>query len=139
MKKKFTKIAFLLGAAGIPVFAGAFSLSGSTFASVITEIINIIGLTLPILFALCFLVFFWGVSKFILNSGSAAEIQKGRSYMIWGIVALFILVSFRVIVGIIAKDLEIGDSSFTPLIPTSSNPSGQEYTTYNLPQGVPAP
>lgn len=127
---------YIIAPLAIPTISSAFSLAGSTIKGVIYEVLGIIGLALPILFALCFLVFFWGLSKFILNPGSQADIQKGKSYMMWGVLILFILISFRAIVGIIARDLDIGDSTSIPLIPTSTN-SGQDNSTFNLPSGVP--
>ncbi|KND47766.1 MAG: hypothetical protein AB201_02430 [Parcubacteria bacterium C7867-006] len=116
----------------------SFSLIGVDFGCSIYHIINVISLIIPILFALSFLAFFWGLSRFILNSGSPADVQKGKNYMIWGVVVLFVLISVRAIIGLIARDLEIGDSSTIPLIPTSTN-SGQNTSTFNLPSGVPAP
>ena len=75
----------------------------------------------PILVTFAFMFFFWGLSKFILNAGSQEGIKKGRDYMMWGILALFILLTFRVIVGLIASDLEIGDTNKLPLLPTNNN------------------
>lgn len=130
---KYSPIFFIL----IPFITFAFNWQSSTFSSVIDEVISVISLAIPLLFALSFLVFFWGVSRFILNSGSTAEIQKGKSYMIWGVVALFILISIRAIIGIVARDLEIGDSSSIPLIPTSTNSGGSSSEDFSLPSGIP--
>lgn len=71
----------------------------------------------PILFSLSFVVFFWGLSKFVLNSDSKEEIEKGKNYMVWAVLALFVLVSFRVIISFISSDLGLGDSNITPSIP----------------------
>jgi len=98
----------------------AFSLfqAGSTFQTVIYYILDIISILTPILFTLAFLVFFWGLSKFILSSGNAAEITKGKSYMFWGILALFILISVRSIITLVSDDLELGNATEFPLLPT---------------------
>ncbi len=122
----------------IPVMASAFSLSSSTFSGVIDELNQIIRIILPILFSLAFIAFFWGLTKFILNSGSAAEVQKGKSYMIWGVVALFVLISVRTIISLIAADLGLGDAKIIPFIPTpNSNDYGNSTNDTGLPQGVP--
>lgn len=91
----------------------AFSLSqaGLNFKGIIDYILSIIGLLNPILFTLAFLLFFWGLSKFILSSGSAAEVEKGKSYMIWGILALFILLTFMAIIRLVSNDLELGPNT----------------------------
>lgn len=91
--------------------------SGTTFYNVIDYLNDLLRFLNPILFSLSFVVFFWGLSKFILNSDSEDEIKKGKDYMIWGIVALFILISFRVIISFISSDLGIGGSTVTPQIP----------------------
>jgi len=98
---------FLLAIA-LPSFTLAFSLSSSSFAGILTEATEIINVYLiPILSSLAFIVFFWGVSKFILHSDNKADIENGRNYMIWGIGALFILLTFRVIIGLISVELEV--------------------------------
>jgi hypothetical protein len=104
------------------VFALDFNLDGSTFADVIQYILDIIFILIPILFALAFIVFFWGLSKFILSSsGNQADLKKGKDYMMWGILALFILVSFRAIIIMVSKEFEIGDGKTYPQLPTDGN------------------
>ncbi len=48
----------------------------------------------PILVGIAFLLFFWGVAKFILAAGNEKELVTGKKFMIWGVLALFILTSF---------------------------------------------
>ncbi len=103
-------------ALAIPTITYAqFNLAGSTFSDIITEILDIIAILNPILISLAFLIFFWGVAKFILNSDSKPEIEKGKSYMFWGLIAIFVLVSLRVIIGYVAGDLlGIGPDTYNP-------------------------
>jgi hypothetical protein len=98
-----------------------FSLSsqGETFKSFITFIIDLLHIINPILSLLAFIVFFWGLSKFILSSGSSTEVQKGKTYMLWGILALFILLTVNSILNIVSNEL-FGDSIHTPLLPTGA-------------------
>lgn len=134
MKKTFTLTVLYF----LPVIVFGFSLSSSTFIDVIDQIMMSINIAIPLLFSLSFIVFFWGVSKFILNSGSATEVQKGKSYMIWGVAALFVLVTVRAIISIVVKDLDMGDAKVLPLIPTeqSANYSNNDF---GLPQSLPKP
>ncbi len=106
-----------------PSIAFGFSLSNSTFIDVIAEILSVLDILIPILSAIAFLIFFWGLSKFILNSDNQAEIQKGRNYMFWGVLAIFILITYRTIVSLVATDLEIGDGKVFPTIPQGTNTS----------------
>jgi len=104
----------------LSVFAADFDLAGQNFKSLILTLLSIFSTLIPILFFMAFIVFFWGLSKFILNSGVPAEIQKGKNYMIWGVLALFILISFRTIIGLITDEFGFGDASVVPTLETNA-------------------
>jgi hypothetical protein len=59
---------------------------------------QILGLAQPLIFGIAFLYFFWGVAQFILNAGEQKARDEGKKKMLWGIVALFVMIS---IVGIL--------------------------------------
>lgn len=109
-------ISFLSAFSPIFVFSASIDLANSDLGGVIRYLIEILALLNPILFSLAFVVFFWGLSKFILNSGNKDEIEKGKNYMMWGIIALFILVSFRVIISFVSDDLGLGNATIIPKI-----------------------
>ncbi len=115
MYKKLRYFYFVLPL--LPLVTFAFSLKDSTFGGIITEAISIINLFVPILVSIAFILFFWGLSKFILHSDNQAEVEKGKNYMFWGIIALFILITFRTIVSLVATDLDVGDGTTLPYIP----------------------
>jgi Na+-transporting NADH:ubiquinone oxidoreductase subunit NqrE len=119
--KNFIKKIYL-GLAFIPSLALAFSLGSSTFGDIVKEVLSIIGLLIPLMFAVAFVVFFWGLSKFILHSDSKADIEAGKNYMFWGIIALFVLVTFRAIIAAITGDLDLGPSQTAPQLKTSLAP-----------------
>ena len=104
--------------------------TGTTFQCTIGYILSIISLLEPILFALAFIGFFWGLSKFILNSGSKEELKKGKDYMSWGVLALFILVSFRAIISLVSGEFGIGDGKTRPQLPTTAT-NNINYQSYN--------
>lgn len=107
----------------IPVLSSAqvspidLNAAGTTFYDVLDYINDTLRLLNPVLFSMAFVVFFWGLSKFVLNSGNKDEIEKGKNYMFWAVIALFILVSFRVIIDFISTDLGLGGATTTPQIP----------------------
>lgn len=108
-KSKIFKTIATLSGVVFPTFVFAqFSLGNSIFRGVVFEFISILQILIPIMVAVAFIVFFWGVSKFILNSSKPDDIKNGKNYMMWAIIALFVLVSFR---GIIA--LLVGEFGFT--------------------------
>lgn len=113
--KNIKKIILVFLVLFIPSLTHAFDLAGSTIGGIIMEIVDIANSITPILSTLAFLVFFWGLSKFILNSNKPEEIKNGKSYMMWGILALFILLTYRTIIGLISVELGIGTKD--PVIP----------------------
>jgi hypothetical protein len=69
----------------------------------LTDVINLfigIGTALiPLLGAIAFFAFVWGIARFIKSAGSEKEVKDSKNLIIWGIVGLFVLVA---IWGIIA-------------------------------------
>jgi len=117
---KIFKISSLLLAPNI-IFA--FSLAESTLKTTIGYVMSMIYIIIPILSGLAFIFFFWGLSQSILNSDKPEEIKKSRSKMLWGILALFILLTFRTIIGLIATELEIRNFNPTSGIPSKFLPT----------------
>jgi hypothetical protein len=54
---------------------------------------GLINPALAIVTGLAILAFFWGLLKFIFSAGDEEERKKGRGYMIWSLVALFVMFS----------------------------------------------
>ncbi len=103
------KIIFISTALSWPVFVGAqFTLAGSTFASFIYEIVDILDLLIPVMMTAAGVVFFWGLSKVVLHSGSSTEVANGRNYILWGIIALFCLISLSAIISFVQGELGFG-------------------------------
>lgn len=63
------------------------------FSDIVGIFTGLIDITLPVFVALALLVFFKGLIAFIAKSGDAKNHAEGRSLMIWGLVALFVMVS----------------------------------------------
>lgn len=77
-----------------------FPLSVSAFAfpdlrTLANELAQVLKIVLNILGALAFVAFWWGVAKFILAAGDSKSIAEGKQFMLYGVLALFILVSIR--------------------------------------------
>ncbi len=95
----------------------AFAQSLSNLSSLVKSIGVIIALLLPIVAALALLYFFWGLAKFILAAGDEGEREKGKSIMIWGIVALFVLASVWGLVGFLGTALGINQGADLTTVP----------------------
>ncbi|MEK7586489.1 MAG: hypothetical protein AAB453_01315 [Patescibacteria group bacterium] len=64
-----------------------------TIQGVVCTIGGIISSAVPIVMTLALLFFFWGLAKYILAAGNEGSKAEGKNIMIWGVVALFVMVS----------------------------------------------
>ena len=89
-------------------------------SSLVNSLGDILNLLLPIVVTLALLFFFWGLALFILNADNEEARGKGRSIMVWGIVALFVIVAVWGLVGLLAQifGVETGKSAPVPGVGT---------------------
>ena len=114
MKKYYTIVIAL----AVITPAVSFALLSGT-ASLLTAIGGLMNPIIAGLVGLGVVYFFWGMGQFILHAGDPKAIEEGRSKMIWGVVAIFVMVS---IYGIISF---LGEATG---IKTNSNMNGGTYT-----------
>lgn len=86
------------------------------FVDLVNKIIRLINPLIALLAALSLLVFFKGLAAFIAKSGDEKSHTEGRNLMVWGIIALFVMVSFLGIISLAKSDL--GFTHGMPLLPT---------------------
>ena len=91
------------------------------FSDVVNIFLGLINPFLVLLLGLAFLVFFKGLVKFIYKAGEKDH-KEGRDLMIWGAIALFIMVSVIGIIRFAYNDLGFkGTKPFgIPLLPTNA-------------------
>ncbi len=77
----------------------------------LTSIGRLVNAATPIVVGLALLGFFWGLMKFIFAAGSEDSKADGKKIMIMGIIALFVMVSVWGLVGFIAGNLDLDNSS----------------------------
>ena len=88
------------------------------FAGLVDFFIDLIEITLPVIASLALLVFFWGLAKFIVNvSGDEKAVSEGKNLMIWGLVAIFVMVSLWGIIRFFYSDIGFGRPFGLPLLP----------------------
>jgi len=68
---------------------------------ILETVAELIGFATPIVVALALLYFFWGLAQYILNASNDEKKKEGRNIMIWGILALFIMVSIWGIINVV--------------------------------------
>lgn len=79
-----------------------------TLADVINLFIGIGLRIIPFLGAVCFLVFVWGVARFIKASGNEKEVKDSKNILIWGVIGMFVLVSIWGIITLLRGELGFG-------------------------------
>ncbi len=99
-----------------PVLASAQQLQG--FSTLLTSIGRLIDLALPIVVALGLLGFFFGLAKFIFSAGDPEKQKEGRQIMIWGVVALFVMVSVWGLVKFLGNAFNISPDRTSGPIPS---------------------
>lgn len=134
MKSTFTRIVIALSAFFAPALAfaqqssmsiiqsnsngtwGVFSNTGgaggfgpglctSNICGVASNILYIINAVLvPLLFALAFIVFLYGIAKtYIFSGGEPEEVSKGHKLVLWGIIGFVVMISLWGLVNVVAN------------------------------------
>lgn len=90
----------------------------------ITGIIN--NAVIPLIFAVAIVMFVWGVIQFfIINANEEAKRAQGKQFMIWGIIALAVMLSVWGLVGILGATFGVGTSILPKVTPPGSGSSSQ--------------
>ena len=64
---------------------------------------------IPLLMSLAVVSFIWGVIQYVINSDDENKKSKGRDFMIWGILALTVMVSIWGLVAILGNTFGINN------------------------------
>ena len=103
MKKiVYSAIAYLF-----PAVALAQTLSFENLNGPISSLGTIINRIIPIVIGLAVLAFLWGVLRYVIAQEDPEERAKARWFMVWGIVALFVMVSVWGLVRILQNTLGV--------------------------------
>lgn len=105
--------------------AGNSSVAGITCGGGInnlTDFINYFTCTLmnavvPLLMALAVASFVYGIIQFFLNPENEEKKKAGKSYMMWGLITLFVMVSIWGLVGILSSSFIPGSKPLLPSLP----------------------
>ena len=132
MKNKILKFASVLSLSAVfPVVAFAqasagcsVSLSGDKGVGGLFSYITCLIQTavIPLIFAVAIVIFVWGVVQFVINSDEEAKKEKGRQFMIWGIIGLTVMITVWSLVGILGSTFGFKNLNVLP----SVNPGGNK-------------
>jgi len=83
----------------------------TTIQSIILIAKNIVGSLVPLFVTLALVYFIWGLAEYILESGEANKKEEGRTRMVWGTLALFVVISVWGLVNIIKDTIFSANST----------------------------
>lgn len=73
----------------------------SNLKDLIIKFMNLISLLIPVAMSLAVLGFIWGLVMYIWSGGNEEKRKEGRKFIVWGIIALFVMVSIWGLVGML--------------------------------------
>ena len=90
--------------------------AGNTIKSAAIKIATFLGKpVITLLFTTALAMFLWGIVDFIRNAENSEAREKGKQRMFWGLIALFVMVSFLGLTSVITGTLFVGGGS--PVLP----------------------
>lgn len=114
--KKFFTIALTSTVSLSPLVAFA---SASTIQDVLRNLTLPIQLATTLIVALSLLAFFWGMAMYVFGSSNDDKRKKGIPMMVWGIVALFVMLSIFGIINMLQATFLVGGGTIQ--VPKISN------------------
>lgn len=65
----------------------------------------------PLLVAIAVAFFIWGIITYFLNPDNEEKKKEGKSYLLWGLIALFVMTSFWGLVNILSNTFDTGNNN----------------------------
>ena len=76
----------------------------------VVGLLNVV--VVPVIFALAFLVFVWGVvNYFIFNAGDETKRAEGRAFVLWGLLGMVVLFSVWGFVNLLLSTLGVAPAA----------------------------
>lgn len=108
-----------------------YGLCTSNLCSVAQTILYIINaIFVPVLFAIAFIVFLYGVfKKYIWSKGDEAAVEEGHKLILWGIIGFVVMISLWGLVNVVANTFGL-NGYYAPQTPSSISPYGSAVRSY---------
>lgn len=98
------KYLILLATLSLPFFTHA---EVSNARELIEAVMSLISSLTPIVASIAFMVFLWGLGRYVYHSDSEDSREEGKRLMFWGIIGLFAMFSVWGIVNFVASNLGV--------------------------------
>ena len=100
--------------------AQAATLDTGWFTDALTTLGNFLDLLVPFLVGLAVVLFLWGVLTYVMAGADDEKKKNARNFMIWGIIAIFVMVSVWGIIEILTNlfGTNVVTPPPTPQLPT---------------------
>ena len=100
-----------IGVVGTLAFAPFAAFAAAQISNILGTFNSLIATATPIVVAFALLGFFWGLAIYIFNAGDEKKKSQGRNIMIWGVLALFVMLSVFGIIGVLQTTLGVQNTS----------------------------
>lgn len=88
-----------------------------TYSATIIYVINYY--LVPLLFAIAFIVFIYGIAKaYIFSSGEPKAVEQGHKLVLWGVVGFVTILSVWGLVAIVGNTFGLHSGGLAPAYPT---------------------
>lgn len=121
MRKFIFTILFITTAVILPANAHAQANNQACSDNVenISDLLNLTGCIIrnaliPLLITLSVIVFIIGIIKYIAGADDSTKREEGRKFMLYGIIALFVMISIWGLVGILQGTFGLGNTVVIP-------------------------
>ena len=101
-----------------PALALAANVNTSNLDAIITFLKNAVKSVIPIVFGLAIIFFFWGLIEFIRASGDAKLRAEGRGRMIYGVIAIAVMVALYGLIAWLGNTFGVDTQATLGNIPT---------------------
>ena len=115
--KKLLPVAAAASAWALPLLAFAQVNSVFSAAAIITQIIN--GVIVPLIFAIAFVVFIWGVFQYFI-AGDEEKRKKAVELMVYGLLGFFVMTAVWGLVNVLLGTFNLNQN--TPSLPGAPGP-----------------
>ncbi len=118
-------------------FGGGYGSPGTVdgIAGQVFYLINYVAV--PLLFAIAFIVFLYGVAQaYIFSRGDQEGVSKGHKHILWGVIGFAVMISIWGLVNVVANTFNLG-GYYAPQVPFSPTQTNAPRSNLGVPGGGP--